>query len=54
MYYYMFSPLIIFFFSQFYGNNQILGKTKPVDNATSCVLNELFTIKPKGAPRSIQ
>ncbi|XP_063678570.1 uncharacterized protein LOC134814407 [Bolinopsis microptera] len=38
----------------FYGNGQILGKTKPVDNATSCVLNELFTIKPKGAPRSIQ
>ena len=37
-----------------YGNGQILGKTKPVDNATSCVLNELFVIKPKGDPRSIQ
>merc|ERR1712224_870964 len=37
-----------------YGNGQLLGKTKPVDNATSCVLNELFVIKPKGDPRSIQ
>ncbi|KAL5252987.1 hypothetical protein ACHWQZ_G015674 [Mnemiopsis leidyi] len=37
-----------------YGNGQLLGKTKPVDNATSCVLNEMFVIKPKGDPRSIQ
>lgn len=36
-----------------YGNGQLLGRTKTVDNATSAAINELFRFMPKGNPREM-